>query len=508
MPDYRFPSPGVDARFPSPGVDAFFPSPGVDARFVGGKDLRWEDPGFGAALLPSGSEVVFWGDSGYQRGNFATAALVDNKAGGGQAWAMALSRQRGRSTVWYDATATAANRIPTYGDAMANGNTLFSGHNTGYWGDLLLTGLQKRVSQVLSSGAKLIFIRAGSNDAKVSNATAAQIVSGWQARLAQVANINRRVVLETIWPRQVNLSAPAATEVSQAQMAQIHAANQLARANWQAWGFHALVDPWEQLRNLAYNPGDALYGSPSPGATIDGAHMTIRSCLIIGQLQAVAINNLIAPGAWFDRAAGGIFPNWNFATGTGGVLGGGVTGPVPAGMQIQNLSGAGQPVTAVCALTANPATGGNMWTITITSAGGGAADAFQEIKIFNPSTITGFTGTDWTSFVPEIEVDSSPSLAYFQTLITGTGATGITSTRGLAQMGMLSGSAANEYYPTATGINLEPDTPPWNVGTATNVQGWVRAGMRTDIAGTAVIRYKAHRLPIVGNPSVTAPWVP
>lgn len=51
MTDYRFPSPGVDARFPSVGEDRFFPSVGVDARFVDGKDLRFEDPGFDATLV-------------------------------------------------------------------------------------------------------------------------------------------------------------------------------------------------------------------------------------------------------------------------------------------------------------------------------------------------------------------------------------------------------------------------------------------------------------------------
>jgi hypothetical protein len=51
MTDYRFPAPGTDARFPSVGVDMFFPAPGTDARFVGGKDFRFEDPGFVWGLL-------------------------------------------------------------------------------------------------------------------------------------------------------------------------------------------------------------------------------------------------------------------------------------------------------------------------------------------------------------------------------------------------------------------------------------------------------------------------
>lgn len=58
MSIYRFPTPGTDARFPSPGTDAYFPTPGADARFVGGKDLRFEAPGFGGSGGPATDAAV------------------------------------------------------------------------------------------------------------------------------------------------------------------------------------------------------------------------------------------------------------------------------------------------------------------------------------------------------------------------------------------------------------------------------------------------------------------
>ncbi len=454
--------------------------------------------------LPAGAFIATWGDSGYQRGNFASATLVDAKAAGGMPWANALARQRGRHFIWHDPNATVANRIPAYGTAMATGSVNFSGLNLGWWGDDIVTGYGKRAAQLLAANAALIFLRGGSNDAK-STATSTEIIAAIQARLAQVAGIGRRVVIETIWPRQVNLGAPNANEVTQAQMAKILAVNAAIRANWQSWGFHALVDPWEQLRDPSLDPGDALYGSPAPGATIDGAHMTIRSSLVIGQLQAAAINALIAPGSWFNRDGGGLMGNWSL-TGTGGTVGGSCTGLAPAGMVVQNMSGAAQPVTASCTLSANPETGGQTWTIALTSAGGGAVDAFQEIRITNTAIAAGFGPADWFAFVPEMEVDGSPSLACYQTGLTGTSAA--STSRGLAQMSMASGSAANEYYPLAAGLSLEPDTPPWNVGAATNVQGSLRLFMRTDIAGAATVRLKRWRIPPVGNPSVDAAWTP
>lgn len=454
--------------------------------------------------LPAGSAIVTWGDSGYQRGGFASATLVDGKAAGGIHWATALARQRGRHVIWFDPTSTVANRIPAYGTAMASGSVNFSGHNLGYWGDDVITGLGKRAAQVLATNPGLIFIRAGSNDAK-ANATPQAIITALQARIAQVVGPNRRVVIETLWPRQVNTVAPVATEVSVAQMATILAVNAAIRANWQAWGAAALVDPFEQLRDLSHNIGDQLYGSPAPGFTIDGAHMTIRSSFIIGQLKATAINALIAPGSWFNRDAGGLVSNWNL-TGTGGTLGSSCTGPVPAGFVIQNMSGAGQPVTALCSLAANAETGGQTWTLALNSAGGGASDAFQEIRVTNTAVASGFAPADWFAFVPEMDVDGSATLACYQTGLTGT--SGTSTSRGLAQMGMTSGSAGNEYYPVNTGLSLEPATMPWNVGAATNVQGSLRLFMRTDIVGTATVRLKRWRIPLVGNPSVDAPWVP
>lgn len=93
MTDYRFPTPGTDARFPGGGVDAFFPAPGTDARFVGGQDLRFDDPGFGAAAFPATQTVSFGdmtrrGHGGHALGYPGVGTLSISAGNGSGFWAI------------------------------------------------------------------------------------------------------------------------------------------------------------------------------------------------------------------------------------------------------------------------------------------------------------------------------------------------------------------------------------------------------------------------------------
>lgn len=457
----------------------------------------------GPPPLAAGVNFGVLGDSGYARGDTFTATLWEHKSAGPHHWAAALSGQRVRCQTWYDATATAANLVPAYGDGSAT-SPLYRGANLGLSGDTA-TGTLKRTPQMRAAvgAGGLIWYRAGSNVGS-TDALASTTIAAIQSAIGALSAGGRYVVVETILPRRVSL-APTGYDLSTAEMARIIAINDAIRANWASWGAIALSDPWDLLRDPAYGPADALYGTGLPAYFIaDGAHPSSLGAYTLGKFNAGIIRALVSEGRWFTRNSGGLFTNWNL-TGASGTIGASCSGQAPSSLSIQNTAGAGQPVTAASSVAANAETGGQTWTIVVSSAGGGAANAFQEIRISSTGVTTGFTSTDYFSFIPDIEIDGGAALGCFQ-LSTGTGST--VSARGIGQMGMTSGSSANEYYPVETAMALEPDTAPLLVDTRTSLVARLHLFVRTDVVGSATIRIKRWRMPLVTNPQVQFPWVP
>lgn len=456
--------------------------------------------------LAAGARLVVLGDSGFARGDVFTANAWEHKAAAMHHWATALTAQRARNITWYDATATAANLVPAYADASAT-DPLNRGGNFGFSGDTA-TGTLKRINQLVDTGAEILWYRSGSNVGS-TDALASTTISAIQTAIQNArarAGALRRIVLETILPRKVSLT-PTGFELDTAQMARILTINDAIRANYAAWGADVLCDCWEDIRDTQYSVGHALYGTGLPENFIsDGAHPSITGAYRIGLKYKAIIDQLVSAGRWYPQNSGGIFTNWNL-TGSSGTVGASCSGQMPASMSILNTAGALQPVTAACALSSLSETGGQLLTITITSTGAGAPNNYQEIRIANSNMTSGFTSTDWWQFIPDFEVDSPGFFGLIQ-CVTGD-SSNITTvfSRGLGQMGLTQGSAANEYWPSGSFV-VEPDTAPMQVGAKTSLISRMSMMIRSDIAQTVTVRLKRWRMPIVQDPTITLPWIP
>lgn len=458
--------------------------------------------GGGPPPLPAGTLLATLSDSGYARQNIYSATTSFNTSGGPTYWLNALMRQRSRYFNWYDASATTANLVPTYAEASAT-NPLWRGLNFGLSGDTT-TGMRRRVAQVIASNAKLCILRGGSNVGAGDNPVGV-VTGNLQWIIGQLVAGGVRVIIETILPRRVSLT-PTGFELTPAEMARILTINDAIRANWAAWGAADIIDPFDTLRDPAFPPGDQLYGNGLPAYFIaDGAHVSALGGYVLAKFQRPIIERHIEAGRWFTQNAGGLVSNWNL-TGSSGTVGGSCTGQMPTGFSILNTNGAGQPVTAACALSANAETGGQTLTITVSSTGAGAANTFQELRIANTAITAGLVSTNWHQFVPDFEVDNASGvLGLWQTKL---GEGSVVSARGLGQMGWTSGGTANEYYPAENGMRFEPDTAPLDVGARVNMVGWLSLFGRLDVAGTATVRLHRWRMPQINNPSLDAPWVP
>jgi lysophospholipase L1-like esterase len=457
--------------------------------------------GSGVPKLAAGASVSLLGDSMFARAaNFTTGVArttAENRQSSELAWAM-FKQPNFIHRNWWDATATAANRVPTYGASMAS-DTLFSGLNFGYSGDTA-TGALLRVPQVISSGTDVSVVNVGTN-VGTTDGTAADTITSIQSIVEDLVAGGVRVVLGTIRPRRVDDTSPQAPDISTAQMQRIVDINASIRANWRTWGASALWDPWEDLRDPQYNPGDALYGTILPAYAIaDGIHLSSRGAEVGSRTLRLALNRVISAGYWFntDMSVSNIVLNGALAN-AAGTVGAGITGTVPTSWTLANAQGAGQPVTAVAA-----AANGEL-TITITSAAGGTADTFNTIR-FSPSSAptTGFTSTDYVVAGFEIEiVDPDAILVMGQATL---GQTSTISARGLGQA-----SSAYNTEPSPFRDNALAGwvfTEPLLAESRTNLNPRMDFSVRVDLAGTAVVKIKSAFLRTISSPETDFPWVP
>lgn len=165
-----------------------------------GDDIIIHGPDGGAPLLLAGAKIATLGDSIIARGHSSTTAgartTAQNRANSELTWALARS-PRGLHTIYWDAAATAALDIPTYGFASAQDN-LWRGANFGYSGDTAL-GITRRVQQVINSGAQVCFLSIGTNTDAPN--TAVEKIARIDAAVTALTAANIYVILGTIRPR-------------------------------------------------------------------------------------------------------------------------------------------------------------------------------------------------------------------------------------------------------------------------------------------------------------------
>lgn len=455
--------------------------------------------------VAAGAKIAVLGDSEFARASsFTTSAArttAENRANSEIMWAH-FRDPRFLYANWWDNTATAANRIPSYGDSMAADN-LYSGANFGYSGDTA-SGCLKRVQAVINSGADICIVNAGTNVGTTDALESTTIIS-LQSIVEQLVAGDVKVIIGTVRPRRVAVS-PTGSEISPASMQRILSINAAIRANYRSWGASALWDPWEDLRDPQYSGSDNLYGSILPiYAIADGVHITPRGAHAASVTLQAAIAKVVEAGKWFnpDPTVSNILSNGIF-TGSGGTVGGGFTGSLPAGWSIQNTTGAGQPVTGVASTEDNSDTSGKSIVLTLSSSGAGSANTFGTVRLgITSAPTTGFQSTDWVRFLLEVEVSHSAILASLQ-----------------ATLGQSSTISARGHGQTTSAYNNEP-TP----GIDTDLSGWLATepllvesrtslnprfdiAIRNDVAGSAVIKIKRALLRVVSNPTNDFAWSP
>jgi lysophospholipase L1-like esterase len=462
--------------------------------------------GGGAALppLPAGARIVSLGDSVQQYANdFAT--IPERRAVGELWWALAVS-PRARQSNWADATAVAANLVPTYAEGAAAG-PFFRGGNLGMAGDTA-TGTGRRMAQVNAiSGPKCVWIAAGTNLG--AGDSEAVVISELTARMNAVRANGDWPIITTIRPREVSLT-PIAPQIGAAHRDRNVNINAWIRANHASFGA-ALHDPWESMRDRSFNPGDALFGTVAPGMTYDGVHLTqlgaYTSALStsFGAVPLVdAINRTFQPGFAFDPdpTVANLLVNGRF-TGTTGTVGAGFTGVMPASTTIQNLQGTGRAITGTVAMEPNTETGGQSILVTVNSNGSEGANAFNTVRFAHTNVTTGYTSSDYVQAIYEFEMISDPNKIFQARQITVGQGTGIAA-RGF---GVRTTLYNNDPIPS-NAHNLWKTSEPLLCGSLTSVNPRLQLDFRADVAGTAQFRVRRGILRIVPSPVTDFPWVP
>lgn len=453
--------------------------------------------------LAVGAKIAILGDSIAQYANLASASTIENQGDGELIWALAMS-PRGKAQIWYDATATAATLVPTYGEACAV-DPLWRGYNLGLSGDTT-TGMSLRVTAAKNTTAEVIIYSGGTNVGS-GDSPVATVTANISASVSNMVAAGKRVILGTIRPRRVAVS-PTGSQINPASMGRIIQINDWIRANYASLGA-VLWDPWEALRDRAYNPGDQLYGTDAAGMTRDNVHLSPRGAYTsacstdYGAIPLKdAIAQVIAAGAWFntDPTVSNILTNGRF-TGTGGTANNGCSGTMPNNTFVSNVSGAAQPVTGVASVVANAETGGQSVNLVLTSTGAGTANTFNTIRLSHTNPATGFASTDYVQAIYEIEVDGAAVMPCLQATL---GQSSTISARGLGQT---TGTYNSEPYPAYSG-RMWVQTEPLLVGARTSLNPRLDMIIRQDLAGSTTIKVHRALLRVVPSPVTEFPWSP
>lgn len=440
------------------------------------------------------------GDSILGRGNFFTTAAArttaENRHNSEMGWVHFFLGNVITRNYW-DNTATAANLVPTYAEASAT-DPLWRGLNLSLQGDTS-TGGTRRAAQVVAV-ADLILDALGTNQGAGDNY--ATVIAKDQERWAIYRAAGVPFIVTAIRPRRVT-EAGVAPDILPATRDRNVQINAWRAANWKAQGAVGFYNPWEALRDHAYDVGHTLYGTVADGYTIDGVHLSSLGAYIgvtAGGLLKI-VRSIVKPGRWFTGMTNLFTVNPTFSTATGGTVGLGAFGTIPQGWAISNAQGSGQPVTVTASMESGAI------VLDINSTGAGAANTFNTIR-FAPATAitTGYTATDWAVSVyhPEVVTPNNGILVMAQ------GTLGQTSTISARGMGQPTSSYNNEPSPMKDfAMSGWIATEPLLCEARTNLTARLDLSIRQDLAGDC--RVKIHpdpHLVLVPDPSVAYAWTP
>lgn len=264
-----------------------------------------------------------------------------------------------------------------------------------------------------------------------------------------------------------------------------------------------VVDMTAAMRDPALSAITGVYLEADRSMIMDGVHLSPKGAYACGLVISAALATLISGTAFDpDPAVLNLLSSGNFS-GTPVAAGAGFTGTVPGGCSVSNINGAGQPVTGVASIEANPNTGGNSSVLVITSSGAGSANTFNEIRFAHPAVTAGFVSTDWVQMFYQLEFAGMASgiMPAYQATI-GMGST--ISARGLGQT---RADYNTEPYPERNGL-LWIETSPLLIEARTSLAPILRLSIRTDLAGSVTVKVHRAILRLVPDPTVAYPWVP
>ena len=445
-----------------------------------------------AGRLPAGARILAIGDSILQFAHRASGPTIENKADGELNWARAHS-PRFRHAVWRDPSATSASLVPTFAETSSV-DPLFRGANLGLAGDTA-SGAARRLQAALNTGAEVILFAAGTNVGR-ADAPADAVIEAISGAANLIVASGRRCILGTLRPRRVNL-APSGIQINPARMQRNLAVNRWIRANAARLGA-ALWDPFEALRDHAHDAGDPMHGTDAPGVTRDGVHLTPRGAHASALSEARgarslarAIDEVIAPGLWFDpdpRKANllvnGMLAHDDASRGADAI----------AGWSLNAT-----PATAVSAAL-GPAGGDSGLVIDMRGAGGGAVGQPALVRLQGRAR-DGQGGTsDHISAFFEVEIEHGGLLLCWQAVLHQGSAI---LARGLAQN---TGTHHEQPYP-AQGFRGWIQTEPTRL-TAGPIGVRLDLFARQDAAGSARVLVRRALLRAVPDPREEFAWWP
>lgn len=450
--------------------------------------------------LAAGVKLVNLGNSITMYSNQASgAADVRNQACSELHWALWRMGAMGhpvKNQIWADAAATSAYYVPTYAEACA-ANPLFRGGNFGLAGDTA-TGATRRLNMANNTGADVWLYNIGTNVGSLDNDPNVVI-----ARHLDVINYaksnNRKLIIGTIRPRSVALIGASWRDRNVT-------INDWIRANALAAGASAIADPWEDLRNPAFPPGNPMYGDDLPGVTRDGVHLTPLGAWLSSKSTMAALKKVVGPGSWFNTNPT-VANLWNNPTFTGatGSPSGGAVGVLPTGV---NVIGPGTGnVTITCSLEPNPATGGQTIILDIASDGLGAMLSTRIFNVSFTNPTTGFISTDYVQGYLDMEVYAQSASTLVSAFQSTMGQASTVVARGLGQAVSLVTYGGQPFPDEALGRGFVA-TEPVVVGALTALNHRLNIAVRADVNGTRRMRIYSNIIRVVPSPVTEFPFIP
>lgn len=441
-------------------------------------------------------KIVTLGDSITEFSNnfkFGDITSVNNRSNGEIHWVRQRGKAGFRFEVWSDPTA----RWIHNGSAWASA-PLFNGANQGRAGDWA-KGVERRTTAVINMAPDIVVLAIGTNIGPVEDG---QSVAATIANIDTIVNrlvaAGIKVVIGTVRPRAVSATGSSGTfsiEITPARYAQL----QEISAHIRTLDNDSTIFVWDPEPDLLDpNPTAPLVtGSCYRWAVRDGVHLSPRGAWAGSRSLELALDRVLKDGTWFDSDASVSNAITNgVLSGTGGTVNAGITGTAPDSHTISKVGSA--TLTAVSSVSSG-------WQVAVSSPGGQVvANNYNTFRLDSPSVDPagqGWTSTTWVKVFAEIEVTGGEIIGntqlgfYHGTTIRSYGLANAANNR------------AEQAFPTESRIGWV-ETVPQQIGAATAVKAALEIDVRTDIAGSAVVKVNRWIMREVEDPRLTFPYDP